>query len=108
MLLFRSLGSMHNLRDLSFFSTVTKLDTQSVGSFTFEIIPSFSSWSRVYFSLSLMARGTRLGAWITGVASSINVRSYSSPRVPIPLNVDLYLEKISSFVNSFSYKNYIS
>ena len=107
-LLFKSLGSMHNLSDLSFFSTITKLDTQSVGSFTFEIILSFSSWSRVSFSLFLIARGTRLGAWITGVASSTSVRLYSSPRVPIPWNVDLYFENRSSFVNSFSYKNFIS
>ena len=62
MLLFRSLGSKHNLNDLFFFSTITKLETQSVGSVTIDIIFYFTNESSVSFNLSLIESGTRLAA----------------------------------------------
>ena len=64
--LFNSLGSRQSLNDPSFFATITRLCTQSVGLLTFCMTLCFSIRPSLSFSLSCSPNGTLRGGSFTG------------------------------------------
>ena len=67
--LFNSLGSRQSLKDPSFFSTITRLCTQSVGLLAFCVTFCFSNRSSLSFILSCSPNGTLRGGSFTGIES---------------------------------------
>ena len=84
MALFRSLGSRHNLRDTSFFSTTTWLDHPVCRLVKFLQNPDLTFLSSVCCNLSLREWGILLGGLITGWWLLCNVMWYL-PSLPSPV-----------------------
>ena len=82
---------MHNLREESGFSTITKLLTHSHGSSTGTITPVLTNWSKVSFNFSLILKGTLRAGEATGTASSFNLSWQISGKQPRPLKTSLFV-----------------
>ena len=93
--LLRSFGSRQRRKDPSFFSTITRLLTQSLGLSDLLITPVFSSLASVSFSFGIRLRGTFLGGWIFGCASSFISMWYSPATCPRAVKTSLNSSRMS-------------
>lgn len=87
------------------FFTITKLDTQSVGSLTLVKTPRYSKSSSFFFNYFCRENGTFLGACTVGVIEGSILISYSSPICPIPVKT---LEYSSIFTSRISFEPFCS
>ena len=72
------------------FSTITRLETQSVGPSTLSIMPRRIMRSSSSFNFSRKAKGTFLGACITGEKFPSMVRWWTLDKLPISPKQSLY------------------